>query len=167
MIGSIPIRRNVCTLWIVREPPFPTETVSSLHAQVAGYPYHLERVQLFLDLLRKHWCQPIAGGNLSTTVIICAWPRIMELNARTETDVARCKTAWGPRNAFRIRSGESRHRHEVVLTFNGDRIGVAFRTVAILICWGARRARDGRICEARYLREGEALSQIVYRALNR
>lgn len=45
---------------------------------------HFERIELLLDLLSKHGCQPVAGGNLSASVILAAGPSIVKLYSRTE-----------------------------------------------------------------------------------
>ena len=50
--------------------------------------YHLESIQLFLNLLCKHGCQTVAGSNLSSSVILSAGPGVVKLNTRTERGIA-------------------------------------------------------------------------------
>jgi hypothetical protein len=52
-----------------------------------GEPYHLERVQLLLDLLRQKRSQPITSGNLTTAVVFAARPSVMEGDTRAKADV--------------------------------------------------------------------------------
>ena len=51
--------------------------------------YHFESVKLLLDLLCKHRSEPVAGSDLSSSIILRARPGIVELDARTEGDVPR------------------------------------------------------------------------------
>lgn len=46
--------------------------------------YHLEAVELLLNLLCKHWGESVAGGDFATAVIIRGRPGIVELNAWAE-----------------------------------------------------------------------------------
>ena len=59
--------------------------------------YHLESIQLLLDLLSKEGRQAIARSNLTSSIILAWWPGVMELYTRAEADIARCKTPWRPR----------------------------------------------------------------------
>jgi hypothetical protein len=49
--------------------------------------YHLEGVELFLDLLGEHGCEPIAGGDIPTAIVLRAGPSIVELNPRAKANV--------------------------------------------------------------------------------
>ena len=55
-------------------------------ANPSAKTYHLEGVELFLDLLCEHRSQPVARSNLSTSVVIGRRPRIVELDARAKAD---------------------------------------------------------------------------------
>ena len=48
--------------------------------------YHLERVELLLDLLCQDGSQAVAGCNVATAIVVGSTPSIMELNARRECD---------------------------------------------------------------------------------
>lgn len=76
--------------------------------QHAKDTYHLESVQLLLDLLSKEGRQAIACSNLTSSIILPWWPGVVELYARAEADIAGCKTAWRAGQAFRITTGEVR-----------------------------------------------------------
>lgn len=55
---------------------------------LVNFHLHFEGIQLFLDLLSKHWGQPVASSDFAPPIILPAWPRIMELDARAETDIS-------------------------------------------------------------------------------
>ena len=85
--------------------------------------YHLEGVQLLLDLLRQHRRQPITSRNLAPPIIKVASIRVVKLNAGAEGNVTGCVAAWSAWGTFGIRAGEPGKRREVVFSFNCDRIG--------------------------------------------
>ena len=62
--------------------------------------YHLESVQLLLDLLSKEGRQAIACSNFTSSIILPWWPGVMELYARAEADIPGCKTSRGAWQAF-------------------------------------------------------------------
>ena len=68
--------------------------------------YHLESIQLLLDLLSEEGGQAIARCNLTSSVILARWPGVMKLYARAEADVAGCKTPRRAGQAFRVAIGE-------------------------------------------------------------
>lgn len=49
--------------------------------------YHFEGIELLLNLLSEHWSEPVARGNLSTTIVLRGRPGVMELDAGTEADI--------------------------------------------------------------------------------
>jgi hypothetical protein len=49
--------------------------------------YHLEGVQLLLDLLRKHGGQSVAGSNLTATIVLLTRPSIVEDDTGRESSV--------------------------------------------------------------------------------
>jgi hypothetical protein len=55
--------------------------------------YHLEGIEFFLNLLRQHRCEPIAGRNISSTVVVLRRPGIVELYTWAECDVS-FATLW-------------------------------------------------------------------------
>lgn len=50
--------------------------------------FHLEGVELFFDLLSKHWSQAVACCNFTPTVVLAARPGIVELDPRTECSIS-------------------------------------------------------------------------------
>lgn len=88
--------------------------------QCAKNTYHLESVQLLLDLLSKEGRQAIACSNLTSSIILAWWPGIMELYARAEADIAGCKTPRRAWQTFRITAGVVRQRQEIFFSFYID-----------------------------------------------
>ena len=88
--------------------------------QSATGKYHFKSVQLLLDLLSKEGRQAIACSNLASSIILPRWPGVMELYARAEADVAGCKTPRRAWQAFRITTGEIRHRQKIFFSFYID-----------------------------------------------
>lgn len=83
-------------------------------------PYHFEGVQLFLDLLSQHGSETIACCNLPPPVVFHAWPSIVELDSRTEADVVFRDSSHAPCLCIGVELWIS---HEIVLAFDGDRVG--------------------------------------------
>ena len=50
--------------------------------------YHLEGVELFLDLLCKHRGKPVAGCDVSPTVVVLRRPCIVKLNTWAKSDIS-------------------------------------------------------------------------------
>ena len=82
--------------------------------------YHFESVKFLLDLLGEHGREAIASCNFAPSVILTAWPSIMELNAWAEANITSSNAAWGPRQAFRFSACKSSKRHEIVFTLNSN-----------------------------------------------
>lgn len=85
--------------------------------------YHLESIELLLDLLREHRRQTIASSDLSSAIILRACPSIMIVRCVLPRDIAfrgRCC-----RRALRHSAIEAEGRHEVVLAVERDRLGAA------------------------------------------
>lgn len=114
------IKRSACISWSFRVPPSPVWCVSRHRQSRDSRAYHLECVQFLLDLLRKHWCQAVAGGNLSPTIIFPTRPCVMELDARAESSVPLPDRGRSSRQTFRV-SSEPQSRHEVVFAAERDR----------------------------------------------
>lgn len=85
--GCIIVRRNGCGVWRVRELPFPNKVLARVSNRGKQIAHHLERVQLLLDLLRKHRSEPVASGNLPTAVVVRSGPCVVELETRAERDI--------------------------------------------------------------------------------
>jgi hypothetical protein len=60
-----------------------------------GRTYHLERVELLLDLLCKDGSESVASSNLSTSIVVRSRPSIVELDARAEADPDRALRGRG------------------------------------------------------------------------
>ena len=95
--------------------------------------YHLERVELFLDLLRKHRRETVAGRNLAPSVVLLAWPCVVEDDARRERRVS-LPALWRSRGALCVLS-ETKGRHEVVFVADGD--GASPPMALRLVIWRA------------------------------
>lgn len=54
-----------------------------------GIPYHLESIELLLDLLRQHGSETVASCNVAAPVVLRARPSVVKLDARAKADVAR------------------------------------------------------------------------------
>ena len=85
--------------------------------------YHLESIQLLLDLLSKEGRQAIACSNFASSVILTRWPGVVELDTRAEADVPGCEAPRRAWQALRITIGESCQRQEILFSFYVDRIG--------------------------------------------
>lgn len=90
------------------------DDVLSLHKRQS---YHLEGVELLLDLLRKQRSQSIARGNFTAAVVLLARPGVMKDYARRECRIALGR--WGVGGALAVLS-ESQSRHEIVFTANSN-----------------------------------------------
>jgi len=82
------IRRSGCAACSARELPSPVAIVSNLCGKYdrVGLTYHLEGIQLLLDLLCQNGRQAIAGSNVTSAIILRAAPGVVELNTRREGD---------------------------------------------------------------------------------
>lgn len=103
--------------------------------------YHLERVQLLLDLLCEHRGEPVACGSFSTSVVLLTRPRVVEDDARRERRVA-------PRSARRSAGTalsllpKPQSADEVVFVADSHRVAAL---VYSLVVGRARGARVGRV----------------------
>lgn len=75
-----------------QEPHETNPTVKSNEVRVdlgvlVDFHLHFEVVDFLPNLLSQQRRQTVAGGNISTTVILAAWPGVVELNARAKHDV--------------------------------------------------------------------------------
>lgn len=90
--------------------------VSDGRTNMSRVAYHLEVVDFLLDLLSKHWGEAIARRNLSSTIVLTAWPCLVELDPRTECgitlDSSTLRSSWHTLGV----SSETQGRHEVVFT---------------------------------------------------
>jgi hypothetical protein len=68
-------------------------SVSQFNERLCG-AYHFEGVELFFDLLSKHWRQAVARCNFASPIIFATWPSVMELNTGTESGVTLDSTRW-------------------------------------------------------------------------
>jgi hypothetical protein len=94
---------------------FLSSRISKLVKKVEKHQtYHLESVELLLDLLGKHWCKAIAGCNLTSSVVFSTRPGIMELNSRAERSISLHSALWSGRYALGV-ALEPQRRHEVIL----------------------------------------------------
>lgn len=118
--GEALIRRSACRLWTRRELPFPAVKSATIDHRRAQDTYHLERVQLLLDLLSKEGRQAIACSNLPSSIVLSRWPGVVELDARAEADVASRKTSRRARQAPRFTVAEVRQGQEVFFSFYID-----------------------------------------------
>jgi len=102
-------------------------------AHLVNFHFHLEGVQLFLNLLGQHRCQTIARCNVSAPIILLARPDIMELDARTERD--------GTGGSIR-RAGNAASDHslgEIIANFDGVVEGGAATLLHLLLLLMGRR----------------------------
>ena len=76
--------------------------------------YHLEGVELLLDLLSKHRGEPVAGRNLTTSVVFSAGPCIVKDEPRGEGGVPP-RSALGCAGSALGILAKSESGHEVVL----------------------------------------------------
>ena len=113
--------------------------------------YHLEAVQLLLDLLSQHGRQAVASGNLSAAVILLGRPGIMEDDAGRKGSVSLAGRR-GTRTALAVGS-QAQGIHEVIFRTKSDRPGPSMALGVVI--WRAWRARDGRIAHGRNLRQNE------------
>jgi hypothetical protein len=98
--------------------------------------YHLEGIELLLDLLCQQGSQSIAGGDFTTTIILLARPSIMENEARRECRVALGR--WSVGGALAVLS-KSQSRHEIVFGADSNRSSASMR----IIVRSTRSARVG------------------------
>ena len=106
--------------------------------------YHLEAVELLLDLLSEHRSQAITSSNLSTSVILPTRPRVVKPNLRTETYVT-SQAPWSPRHALRTGICKPCDGHEVVITLDGDRVGTAMAMAQMILTRSTRSTGSGRL----------------------
>lgn len=59
----------------------------SIHPSSSLSTYHFEIVELLLDLLSQHGCEPVAGRDLSTPIVLLARPSIVEHDSGGESGV--------------------------------------------------------------------------------
>lgn len=71
--------------------------------------YHLERVELLLDLLCQDRSQAVASCNVATAIVVGSTPSVMELNARRECDAFTTSRSRG-------HAAGVRHRRDTRLT---------------------------------------------------
>ena len=100
--------------------------------------YHLESIELLLDLLGKHWREAVAGGNLSSSVVFSTGPGIVELDPGAECSISLHSALWSRGYALGI-SLESQGGHEIILTTQCDRASASVSL--LLIVGGTWRGR--------------------------
>jgi hypothetical protein len=103
--------------------------------------YHLEGVQLLLDLLSQHRCQAVARSNLAPTVILLTRPRLKKDNPGTKSRIALHASLGGSGAALGVLA-KSEGCEKVILAANCYCSGPP---VLRLLVGGARRARTGRV----------------------
>jgi len=84
--------------------------------------YHLECIQLLLDLLGQQGRKTVARGYLAAPVVFATGPGVVEGDARAEADVELRAGAWGCGSTVGI-DIQLRGHHEVIIllvpVFNG------------------------------------------------
>ncbi|KAI4241693.1 MAG: hypothetical protein LQ352_007399, partial [Teloschistes flavicans] len=107
---------------------------------------------LFLDLLSKHRRKSIASRDLSSAIVFAACPCVVENETRAERDVARNNAPWSPWDACIISVGILGERHEVIVPFDSDRVGLAMSRSSVIIYRCVRSAGRWRVVEMGELR---------------
>lgn len=128
--------------------------IVSCYASIVYRPhktYHLEGVQLLFDLLSEHRCQPVAGCNLSSTIILSARPGIMKLNSWAEANVPGSEASRRTWYTLGFAARKLCQGKKVIITFNGDRIRSSVAKTRSFVSRGTGRARAGRFVEGRKL----------------
>jgi hypothetical protein len=69
-VGCMIVRRNVCGVSTSHGLPSPILLSVGSKIYYEQQAYHLEGVELLLDLLGKHRGQPIASSNFTPTIIV-------------------------------------------------------------------------------------------------
>ena len=82
--------------------------------------YHLESIQLLLDLLSKEGRQAVARSNFASSIILGWWPGVVELYTRAEADVPGREAPRRAWQALRIAIGEVCQRQEILFSFYVD-----------------------------------------------
>ena len=106
--------------------------------------YHLEAIQLLLNLLCQHRCQPITSSDLASSIIKVARISVMKLDPWTKRDVPRCVTAWCSGSTLPIRASKSCQRHEVIFTLDCNGIGSSMTRSWWLTISGSTRCTRAR-----------------------
>lgn len=107
--------------------------------------YHLEIVQLLLNLLSKQRSQAVTSCDLAASVVFAAGPCLVKLNARTKHNVP--GGLRSDRRTFRLMAVEAALGEKVVLARNRHR-DAASLLAARLIVRSAGRARVGRVASS-------------------
>lgn len=102
--------------------------------------HHLECVQLFLDLLSKHWRQAVARRDVTTAIVLPARPCLKGDDAGAEGGVALQAALRGSGRALGVLA-ETEGRNKVILTANGDRRSPS---VSLLLIIGGAGSAGGR-----------------------
>lgn len=77
-----------------------------------NFHFHLEGVELFLDLLGQHGRQAVAGSDLTPTVVLAARPGVVEHDPGAKGCVA-LMSLWSPWSTLSVLT-EPQSRHKVV-----------------------------------------------------
>ena len=81
----------------------------------------------------------------------------MKLYPRAEANVTSSDTSGCTWHAPRVRVGKSCNRHEIILTFDCDRVSTTMaRLGRMIIAWCARSTGPGAVIEMREWREDES-----------
>ena len=108
-------------------------------SQIGESTHHLESVQFLLDLLGQERGELVAGGNLTTTIVLAAGPGVVKLELRAERDGLFGAVTGCGRSA--IRRAESTAWQRKVLV-NSHRVGAAVsRTRRLVGSTAGTRAR--------------------------
>lgn len=97
----------------ILKPPPPTKRSMTSKGAASG-TNHLERIELFFDLLSKVRGQAIASGDFASPVIFLAWPSVTENQAGGE-----CCVSLGRRCSRLTVLAQSQGGHEIIFTANG------------------------------------------------
>lgn len=136
--------------------------------QCAKDTYHLESVQLLLDLLSKEGRQAIARRNLTSSIVLSWWPSVVELYARAEADIASCKTPRRAGQASRITIAEVRQGQKIFFSFYVDRVCLfVAEPGSVFLDRRSRSARVGTVVKVRYLRKIEVWGLCIDRSRDR
>lgn len=112
--------------------------------------HHLKGVQLLLDLLCQHGSHAVARGNLAATIVLLAWPSIIEDKAGRKCRVSLDCPLGCAGGALGILA-QPESRHKVVFAADSNRSGSAM-TLGLVI----RRAGGtgvGRVIDSRDARK--------------
>lgn len=143
---AIIVRRNECRSWSSRGLPFPVQPSQPCTRSIfliTSTTYHLEGVELFLDLLREHWCQSVARCQFRPTIIFLTMPGVVENDSGAERRISLALPRGRARGALGILT-QAESSHEIVFVPYGE--GLVPLVAAIVVgCAGSTgewRIRD-------------------------